>query len=484
MSVDEGSGPLPGLSFGKLLAWHLENGTRPPGSSGQWSESDFVAAIGGKNQATDYRSVKYWLNDEHHPNDTATIERILFGNNKNHHAEWRRGLRDTLKFDKACFRAEKRYHLEKLGPRIHERILNGIAENSNFRENGWQLDKLDYGEGATNVEFNRKLVAHRPEIKIEIINEIWLAGDYNSKDLALFAIYNARKNNKGLFNGKKIRVSSEFLNKNSCRIQQSDYFSYLATEDIAFKKVSTKKLKANANAPIPDEVIWNGTDAFLNEDGGLKSFGETLTVNSLNCSTLAFSQDGHLMVVVQSEENYESAHMLGPSGSGSLDWSDIAASNADDLLSLVEYGGKRELQEECSLDTNGSTRPAISCKVMVTGYTRWVHRGGQPEFYCIGKIYAPERTIRNRKPEKYVKAIFTAGIESADWTMEHPQNEVRRICERYLTKCFNNDNQSPISYPLEHMLKHLIEACKNEETGSVIGRFMRAEPGEGGHQSS
>src|SRR5215475_8519673 len=80
-------------SFGHLLAWHLRRGTRPGGRvdrpGRQWGTKPFAGAVG-----RDDRTVRYWLKDQHPPQDIESIEQALFGNDAAY-AEWRLELRQA-----------------------------------------------------------------------------------------------------------------------------------------------------------------------------------------------------------------------------------------------------------------------------------------------------------------------------------------------------------------------------------------------------
>jgi hypothetical protein len=201
----------------------------------------------------------------------------------------------------------------------------------------------------------------------------------------------------------------------------------------------------------------------------------TAISNQLGASTLAFSTDGHLMIVVQSDKNLQSVNCLAPSGSGSLDWSDVAASKACDLVSLARYGAERELREECALDDDGGPK-RISSKVMVTGFVRMLHRAGKPEFFCLGRIAAPADEICDRRPERYVERVFHATVKCANWHAGRPKDEIRRVCQDYLDKTFlNKGKRIPLSYPLQHALMLLIEACNDECAAKILDNFMKSD---------
>ncbi|MGB8901623.1 MAG: ATP-binding protein [Methylocella sp.] len=78
-------------NFGRLLAWHLERGTRPGGKTDhpgrQWGVKAFAEAVGVGD-----RTIRYWLKNEHLPPEIETVERLLFGNDACY-ADWRLDLR-------------------------------------------------------------------------------------------------------------------------------------------------------------------------------------------------------------------------------------------------------------------------------------------------------------------------------------------------------------------------------------------------------
>ena len=107
------------------------------------------------------------------------------------------------------------------------------------------------------------------------------------------------------------------------------------TDQLAWNVVCSRK--RSPGGVNPERIIWDGTSAFIEEKSSaqgwrLMGLGEASISNQLGSPTLAFSNDGHLMIVHQSKDNLQSKDWLAPSGSGSLDWADIAKSNASDHL--------------------------------------------------------------------------------------------------------------------------------------------------------
>ncbi len=84
-------------SFGTLLAWHLTQGTRPPGTpsaqGGRWENKEFARVLNCSD-----KTVRNWRNDKNLPLTPRRIERALFGEDEVNAAardELRRAFRRT-----------------------------------------------------------------------------------------------------------------------------------------------------------------------------------------------------------------------------------------------------------------------------------------------------------------------------------------------------------------------------------------------------
>src|SRR5256885_780977 len=80
-------------TFGALLDWHLNHGTRPTGLGNRWTNKGFAAAV-----ALDIneRSVRNWRRGTATPNALDHIEHALFSNNKTkQYVKFRHELREA-----------------------------------------------------------------------------------------------------------------------------------------------------------------------------------------------------------------------------------------------------------------------------------------------------------------------------------------------------------------------------------------------------
>jgi len=133
---------------------------------------------------------------------------------------------------------------------------------------------------------------------------------------------------------------------------------------------------------IVDRVTGREYEIRLSElvdpSGRIVTLAASRMANNVGISTLAFTTDGRLLLVKQSEKNIASRGLLAPSGSGTLEPRDLdsAGGNAT-LQEIVIRGMERELCEE----TGVSTDLIVGTKVV--GFGRWLERGAKPEFFGL-----------------------------------------------------------------------------------------------------
>lgn len=365
------------------------------------------------------------------------------------------------------------YRIDDIPAKIKQSMIKSIS--STLLARGWNLSELEHGIGCTFADFNVKLVTDPILLSFTCLPSEWLAyRDNFADDLRVFAISQKQEQ---MFNEAKIRLASDFvgLDQAEVRIQRTDYLSSIMTDQLAWRRIRSKALAPDGMSA--ERVIWDGASEFVWEDGRngarLKGFAEAQVSNQLGASTLAFSHDGHLMLIVQNDKNRQSANLLAPTGSGSLDWDDVKNCGSHDFLQLVRFGAERELREEASLNEHGGERK-IDSQVMVFGFARILHRAGKPEFFLIGKIDAVAQEICDRRKEQYVQRVLTSGVEPLNWKSAHLAGDLIRVCSDYLKRTYLDSRAQRIglSYPLEHSLRILIDVCRNEAAASKIEAFL------------
>lgn len=119
--------------------------------------------------------------------------------------------------------------------------------------------------------------------------------------------------------------------------------------------------------------------------------------NAVGVSTLAFDASGRLVMIAQSENALSSPGGWAPSGSGSLEPVDFPTGRPQHLGSnyllrdIITTGMNRELVEE------GNIAPDRIHWSAVTGYARWLSKGGKPEYFGVTTLNCRTEEL-SRKP--------------------------------------------------------------------------------------
>jgi 8-oxo-dGTP pyrophosphatase MutT (NUDIX family) len=187
-----------------------------------------------------------------------------------------------------------------------------------------------------------------------------------------------------LFNDQKVRLMSDLVPERMLagepvRVQTTDYFSTLSTNDITGREVwyEGRRLYDGGSFAIRDNVLMDND--------------ETLCSNHLGACTLGITTDGVLVIPAQALTAAQYAGMMMPSGSGSADLGDLeeAATLQQVALSALE----RELLEETGLDP---FRRAELVQSKLIGYARVLERGGKPDFFGVSLMNVPFHAISSR----------------------------------------------------------------------------------------
>ena len=98
-----------------------------------------------------------------------------------------------------------------------------------------------------------------------------------------------------------------------------------------------------------------------------------------------------------------------------------------------------------------------------------------PPLLSIARVEGGANEICERKPERYVEKVFNAPIEKANW--KRPASpQIARMCCSYLDHHSSSAGKViPLSYPLQHLLNHLIEVCEDPKRAAVINAFMKSQ---------
>jgi hypothetical protein len=188
-------------------------------------------------------------------------------------------------------------------------------------------------------------------------------------------------------NDEKVRLCSDIDNalststdKISLAIQKTDYFSSYLTNEAG--NLAVRHVDGSDRA--------NGIDYYY-RGGRILALSESSASNHIGVSLLVVSSDGYLLYQLQGEQE-QGKQMFGPTASGSLDWADVektALSGVDDFSRLIRLGMLRELTEETS-----ALESDTQDKIKLTGYCRYLTRGGKPEFFGFARVSQRHDQIR------------------------------------------------------------------------------------------
>lgn len=182
-------------------------------------------------------------------------------------------------------------------------------------------------------------------------------------------------------NERKIGLATDLLLEpllpTTADVFRTDYHSSFLTNELATLDVYEEGAEGN-------ERIWAGHEHFpwrSFSDGTIcmQPFTRGGFSNHLGGNTLGITDDGRLVLWLQSGNAERSHNRWAPTGSGSLDWEDLDAGGS--LLRSVANGAERELREESCLEEK-----EIPMRTKVIGFFRWCSRGGLPGFCCVTRV--------------------------------------------------------------------------------------------------
>jgi hypothetical protein len=218
------------------------------------------------------------------------------------------------------------------------------------------------------------------------------------------------RDSRTVFNGTVLRQNTQLsagllAADGTVELSRTNYFSMLCTNYMTGWSVRTR----GAADPAVD-----GLGLVVDPDHKVRSLDDSRLANGIGVSTLAFTSDHKMVVILQHTLAQSSAGLYAPAGSGSLDGQDIRYARRrglTDLKDLVAHGMRRELCEECRIE------PSQLGDTEVIGYFRWLNKGAKPEYVGVTtvKLEASElngRTIRLVETN-YVREILTCDVDFA-----------------------------------------------------------------------
>jgi hypothetical protein len=248
-------------------------------------------------------------------------------------------------------------------------------------------------------EVNRVLNAIRTPVAIH-------EGSYAlPKSLAPFQTH-ALRFRRPTMNERKIRLASD-INIDTisvgraAELQRTSYFLSVASNELAGYIIEqVDRTQRNIESlSLFDLYVANGRQ--------LRPLSQSMLSNHIGVTSLVVTGDDCIVLQWQGSTQVDS-NKVNAGASGSADWDDIEAlrrlsgTRADpSLQEIVRYAMEREVREELGAATgSGHSRTTI------TGFARYVHRGGKPEFFGITWLAQDFDSLAiPRAEEKWVRVL-------------------------------------------------------------------------------
>jgi hypothetical protein len=207
-----------------------------------------------------------------------------------------------------------------------------------------------------------------------------------------------------LVNEKKVGFGSQLRpDTREVLIYPTDYFTGMCTADLTENDLHER----TADGKCGGKYRGIERSSYLQRDESLEilDFQDTSKPCSIHggIEVWAISSDGYLRIALQNKFAQVSQYMRAPSGSGSMDWTDLEGSTT--LKQLILRAAKRELLEEQANDPSSELGVA---RMEVIGFFRMLHRGAKPQFVVLAKLDSPISAMRNDPSEVDIVQPFPA----------------------------------------------------------------------------
>lgn len=209
------------------------------------------------------------------------------------------------------------------------------------------------------------------------------------------------------YNEDKVRLQTDMTpfrlqGRKTVRIQRTDYFKGVATNEMANLQFEALNKNRRGHA----QVLFAPVELVVTE-GKLRDLSDSALSNHIGVTTLLITAD-HQLVLQQQGKQMIGALKLSVGASGSLDQADAFDAGAKKKRALrtfqdmIRHGMEREAREEVS----AAVGPGKS-RTWLTGYARYLDRGGKPEFYGITRTTSELDELRAGKHEAdFVHQIY------------------------------------------------------------------------------
>ncbi|MER5393199.1 hypothetical protein [Saccharopolyspora sp. NPDC002686] len=192
-----------------------------------------------------------------------------------------------------------------------------------------------------------------------------------------------------LFNGPVVGMRTEPLpgvGEAEIQLHRARYFDFQCSNELCTMRITNRETGEDLD---PRRRLLTDTS------GRIVTLAASVLSDVVGISTLAFTTDGLLLLVGQSDRNTASPLLQAPSGSGSLEPRDLTDADGEareTLADVLRAGMEREFCEETGV------RPDAIAGTEMTGFARWMERGAKPEFFGLTELSVSSTEIRGTAP--------------------------------------------------------------------------------------
>lgn len=192
---------------------------------------------------------------------------------------------------------------------------------------------------------------------------------------------------------------------------------------------------------FPLEFSADGTEI------SLPAFPVPTCGNQVGITTLAVTSDGAVLFFRQGNKQAIAAGEVVASGSGSVNYSDLAcASDPNDFSSVIRFAMARELLEEAKergqrglpinpwKNADPKKVRELSLQTRVTGFFRWVNRAGKPEFVGVTRLSERSGVIVGDNREVQILGL------DIQWPSVQKMEDFKQIREIWLPEVMSKLN--------------------------------------------
>jgi hypothetical protein len=262
-------------------------------------------------------------------------------------------------------------------------------------EAGTTLEKINDSVITFDNEVNRVLNAIRTSI---IVRKNWYV---LPKTLVPFQGA-ALSERQPTMNEYKIRLASDvnigaISSGRPVELQPTDYFRGVASNEIAGNLIE----RVDQRQPVPERL--SVFDLCVANEGRLAPLSQSMLSNHIGVTSLVITGDNYIVLQWQGKTQVD-RNKVNLGASGSADWNDIAATTRrrrpprpaeSSLQEVITYAMEREAKEEISAQIGN-----VFSRTTITGFARYVHRGGKPEFFGITCLNQKFDSLKVRRIEK------------------------------------------------------------------------------------